>query len=142
MTTTGLGAFDKAVQQGNIWIKEMSEALERPDRHKAYAAMRAALHVLRDCLTVEEATDLGAQLPTLIRGIYYEGWNPAVTPKKIRRKEDFVEAIRSALGRHDDIDPLMALKALFSVLEQHVSAGELDEVVTNLTRDVRSLIGR
>lgn len=142
MTTTGMDTFDKAVQQGNIWIKEMSEALERPDRHKAYAAMRSALHVLRDCLTIEEATDLGAQLPMLIRGIYYEGWNPSENPKKIRKKEDFIKAIRSALGRHDDIDPLVALRALFTVLERHVSSGELDQVVTNLTRDVRSLIER
>jgi uncharacterized protein (DUF2267 family) len=30
------------------------------------------LHALRDRLTVEEASDLAAQLPMLIRGLYYE----------------------------------------------------------------------
>lgn len=140
MTSSGLDIFDKAVQQGNIWLKEMSEVLERPDRHKAYAALRSTLHVLRDCLTIEEATDLGAQLPTLIRGIYYEGWNPSETPSKIRKKENFVDAVRTELKGHEDIDPQVALRALFTILQRHVSRGEMDQVVTNLTRDVRSLI--
>ena len=37
--------------------------------NKAYLALRTVLHALR----VEEAVDLGAQLPMLIRGLYYEG---------------------------------------------------------------------
>jgi hypothetical protein len=35
------------------------------------------LHVLRDRLTIQEAVQPGAQLPMLIRGLYWEGWDPA-----------------------------------------------------------------
>ena len=38
------------------------------------------LHTLRDRLTVDVAAKLAAQLPTLIRGIYYEDWDPSRTP--------------------------------------------------------------
>jgi uncharacterized protein (DUF2267 family) len=140
MTVTGFDKFDKAVNQANIWIKEVGEELQRSDRHKAYAALKAALHVLRDCLPVKEAADLGAQLPMLIRGVYYEGWSPSKAPAKLRKREQFLQAVREQLTRHDDIDPAAAVTATFAILIRHVSEGELADVTTNLTQDVRSLL--
>jgi uncharacterized protein DUF2267 len=48
---------------------------------------------LRDWLQLNEAADLAAQLPTLLRGAYYEQWRPAVTPVKHRTKADFVAQV-------------------------------------------------
>jgi uncharacterized protein (DUF2267 family) len=45
------------------------------------------LHALRDRLTVNEAAQFGAQLPMLVRGIYYEGWDPTRLPVKMNREE-------------------------------------------------------
>src|SRR6266851_4782007 len=72
MSTTGLEVFDTTVQKTNIWLKDIMQALGWEDRHKAYVALRITLHALRDRLTPEEASQLGAQLPMLIRGLYYE----------------------------------------------------------------------
>jgi uncharacterized protein (DUF2267 family) len=73
---TGLDIFDSTIQKTNLWLKDMLEELGWEDRHKAYQGLRFPLHALRDCLTVEEAVQLAAQLPLLIRGVYYEGWKP------------------------------------------------------------------
>src|SRR5690606_20300263 len=96
VTTTGLDVFDRTVHATNVWLKEVMEELQWDNRHRAYEALRGTLHTLRDQLTVEEATDLGAQLPMLIRGLYYEGWNPSKTPTKERRKEEFLHHVREA----------------------------------------------
>jgi uncharacterized protein (DUF2267 family) len=74
MSTTGLEIFDTTVQKTHIWLNEIMDELGWEDNwHRAYLALRTVLHELRDHLTTEEATDLGAQLPMLVRGFYYEG---------------------------------------------------------------------
>ena len=87
MSTTGLEVFDATLHKTNSWLKELMGMLGSEDRHRAYLALRATLHALRDRLTVEEVAQLGAQLPMLIRGFYYEGWDPTGKPLRIRDKE-------------------------------------------------------
>ncbi len=41
-------------------------------------------------LTIDEVAQLGAQLPMLVRGIYYEGWDPSNKPLRGRHKRDFM----------------------------------------------------
>jgi uncharacterized protein (DUF2267 family) len=77
MSTTDLEVFDTTVHKTNSWLHELMEELGWSDRHKAYLALRATLHALRDRLTVQGVAQLGAQLPMLIRGFYYEGWVPS-----------------------------------------------------------------
>jgi uncharacterized protein (DUF2267 family) len=70
MSATGLEVFDKTVHTTNAWLKEIMEATGL-DRRRAYRALAAVLHALRDRLTVDEVAQLGAQLPILVRGLYY-----------------------------------------------------------------------
>jgi uncharacterized protein (DUF2267 family) len=97
------------------------------------------LHALRDHLPVNEAADLGAQLPTLVRGIYYDQWQPAKTLLKERRLESFLERIDGDF-RPDPIDDTpKAISAVFAVLSEKVSAGEIADVRNALPRELRAL---
>jgi len=130
--------FATTIQETQIWLKEiMQDGGAMTDEHKAYAGLRAVLHHLRDRLTVDEAADLGAQLPMLVRGIYYEGWDPSGTPTKDRKREDFVAAVRENLSGHPEIEPEHAIRQVFAVLSRHVTAGEIRDVISDLPQSVR-----
>lgn len=139
MTTTGLKTFDHAVESANIWLNEMMRRLGWDDRHRAYHGMRAVLHALRDRLTVDEAAHLGAQLPMLIRGFYYDGWHPAHKPVKERSKEEFLAHIRKAFEFDPDADPEEVTRAVFAVLANHVTSGEIEDIKHMLPAEVRDL---
>jgi len=61
------------------------------DKRYAYRALRAVMHAIRDRLTVDETAQLAAQLPELIRGIYYEGWDPSRTPASYHDSKSFLD---------------------------------------------------
>ena len=75
MSFTGLPIFDETVQLSNLWLNDLMDELSWKDKKRAYRILRATLHALRDRLTPHEAVHLGAQLPMLIRGLYYENWH-------------------------------------------------------------------
>src|SRR5271165_4064541 len=105
MSVTAIAPIESSIHTTNIWLRELMEELGWNDRHQAYRALAAVLHALRDRLTVVEAADLGAQLPMLIRGLYYEGWTPTGKPVKERKREDFLAHIATALRGHAEIFP-------------------------------------
>jgi uncharacterized protein (DUF2267 family) len=137
MSVTGLTVFDETVQKTNTWLKEIAEDLDA-DRHVAYQALRAVLHCLRDRLTVDEAAHLGDQLPMLVRGIYYEAWRAAGKPLKVRSREEFLARLATPLAR-SPIEPEDAARAVFQVLERHVTPGEIEDVIQELPQDIRTL---
>jgi uncharacterized protein (DUF2267 family) len=139
MSETGLEAFDSTLQKTNVWLREIMDELGIEDRHLAYAALRSTLHALRDRLIVNEVAHLGAQLPMLIRGIYYEGWHPGGKRQKADRR-DFLDSIRHHFRSSVwELDPTELVEAVFRVLERHVTAGELEDVKQSLPADLREL---
>jgi uncharacterized protein (DUF2267 family) len=106
---------------------------------KACLALRTALHALRDRLTVQEAVHLGAQLPILIRGVYYEGWKLAGKPVKERHKSEFLDHIAKAFRDDDTVDPEKVMRAVLKVLACHISTGESDNVKHILPKSLQEL---
>lgn len=137
---TGLSTFDSTVQKSIKLINQVQEEAHIDDTHKAFQVMRATLQTLRDRLTVEEAAHLGAQLPNLIAGYYYEGWKPGSTPKKYRNRDEFFDQINNYM---QNVDPSMdiehSVRGIFTVLTQNVSAGQIDDIIHSLPEEVREL---
>ena len=103
MSVATIAPVESTIHTTNVWLKELMEELGWDDRYHAYRALAVVLHALRDRLPVAEAADLGAQLPTLIRGFYYEGWTPAGKPVKARKREDFLAQITEAFPGNPDV---------------------------------------
>jgi uncharacterized protein (DUF2267 family) len=100
-----IAAFQSTLQTTNEWLNELTAEIGRDDSQQAYRVLRAVLVALRDRLTVEEATDFGAQLPMLIRGFYYEGWNPSKTPTNERDQASFLNRVSENLTPIDGDPP-------------------------------------
>lgn len=138
MSATGLEVFDDTIQKTHIFLKEIMEETG-PDRRRAYDILRAVLHTLRDRLTVDQAAHLGAQLPMLVRGLYYEGWRPARTPEKLRSSDAFLQKVGEQLQFVPPINVEQAARSVFRVLTDHVSPGEVRQVRDNLPAHIRKL---
>jgi uncharacterized protein (DUF2267 family) len=138
MSQTGLAAFDTTVHVTNGWLKEVMEEMGWDDRHKAYHALREVLHALRDRLPISAVAALGAQLPLLVRGIYYDGWHPADKPVKYHR-DQFLAHLAEALRDHCPTDARVIARTVFQVLARHVSAGEIESIRQCLPEDLRTL---
>jgi uncharacterized protein (DUF2267 family) len=139
MSMTGLEIFDATVHKTNSWLKEVMQEIHRDDRRKAYLALRATLHALRDRLTVEEVAQLGAQLPMLVRGFYYEGWDPTRKPVKLRDREEFLSLLEEKFRADDTLNPELIARAVFKVLANRITAGEIEDVKHMLPAEIRAL---
>jgi uncharacterized protein (DUF2267 family) len=131
--------IEHSVEKTHIWLKEIAEELGG-DRRDAYRALRAVLHTLRDRLTVDVAAKLAAQLPTLIRGIYYEDWDPSRTPLPLHDVEAFLDHVVAEGHMGGETEASVAVTAVARVLRAHVSAGEINDVIAVLPDKFRVLI--
>ncbi len=139
MSATGLAAFDETVQLSNLWLNELMEAVEWDDKQRAYRLLRATLHALRDRLSAHEAVQLGAQLPMLIRGLYYDGWHMRdVTPSE-RTKRAFLDRIEAAFAQDPNSDTEGLVREVFRLLARRISKGEIEDVQRMLPPEVRAL---
>ena len=127
MSTTGLDVFDTTLQETNHWLKLMMGELGTDNRRAAFGALRAALHAVRDRIGVDNAAHLGAQLPMLLRGAYYEGWHPAATPTRERRLADFIDHVGAGM-RDSPINPGESARACFAVMSRCLDGGEMTKL--------------
>lgn len=125
-------------QETNRWLEALEDQLGC-DRHQAYAAMRAVMHVLRDRLEPASAMRLAAQLPMLLKGVYVEGWRPDETPVRLRTTGAFVKAVRAALPQNFTPDAEVATRAALAVLWSQMDGGAIEKVRREVPEDLRTL---
>lgn len=138
MSTTGITALDHAPQVFAEWLNELCDDLEFT-KPRGYLLLHETLHAIRDFLTVDEAADLAAQLPVLVRGVYFEGWNPSKTPVRPRNKSDLIERVASRFQKEPLDDSDRAVAAVIDLLRRHVSWGEFKQAKHAMRKPVQEL---
>jgi uncharacterized protein (DUF2267 family) len=129
--------FEKTMHETHDWVKDVEYELGWEDmKHQSFQALRGTLVALRDRLTPEQAAHLGAQLPALLRGFYYEGWNPAHKPEKIGEGEFFRRAVANL---NIDNPARDVVRAVFKMLYHRASQGEIEDVKSILPQELVAL---
>ena len=130
--------LDAAVHATEDWVDELMRRLGWRDREHVYRALLVTLHALRDVLARDEAVFLGAQLPALLRGLYYEGWHPGAR-QATKSRSAFLERIHDGLHRDPGVDAEQVARCLFSMLAARLPAAELEDAKAATPRELHNL---
>ena len=142
MSASRLPIFDETVQLTNLWLNELMEAVDWDDKQRAYRLLRATLHALRDRLSAQAAVHLGAQLPMLVRGFYYDGWHMRDTILKERTKGEFLSHIEAAFEQDSNVDTEELVREVFKLLARRISSGEIADVKAMLPPGNKGALAR
>ena len=129
--------FAHTLIKSRRWVDELADELGLADPDRAMRALRAGLHGVRDFLPDGSVVALGAQLPMLIRGLYYDGWRPGKHHRG-RDRDAIYAVVRSQLG-NETITATRILAAVIHLLARHVSRGEMEHIVFVLPRQIADL---
>jgi uncharacterized protein (DUF2267 family) len=131
--------YNHALHTANIWLSDLSSAFGTRDRRFAQRTLRAWLHTLRDRLTVDATVKFGQQLPELLRGIYYDGWEPNKAPIKYDVDQYLQHFGAEAFISLDQVASTAA--TVTEVVANHMSPGQVAETVAELPRNLRATLG-
>ena len=137
-----VAAISTTVEKTNRILSEIEREMgwrDRPDQ--ALSALRVVLHTLRDRLPLNEGANLGAQLPELVRGIYYEGWVPSRVPVKMN-KEEFIDEVRRHFiyARETEVDVERMIKVVLETMSLHLDHGEVQKVKAALPKSLAAMM--
>ena len=138
MSANGLEVFDRTLETTHIWLNEICNDLG-PDKQVAWKVLSTVLHKLRDRLTLNLAAHLGAQLPLMVRGVYYDQFEPGKMPSDCRSRDEFVAEVAEWLSDTRPVDPEEAIRSVFRVLSRHISEGQCNKVRDALPKSIRQM---
>ena len=110
-----------------------------PRRPRPQPAHRAVLHALRDRLPLDLAAHLGAQLPLIVRGIYYDAWHPLPETSRERYREDFLAHVAVGLHGIRPLDSEQVTQAVLGTVGRHVADGQVEKIRQALPGEIRAL---
>jgi uncharacterized protein (DUF2267 family) len=142
MSHSNVTQMSHACHQAQEWLKELASHPPFEVEEQAYSYLRAVLHTLRDRLTLEEAVHLAAHLPTLIRGVYFEGWKPSKNPDKIKSANEFYRRVEESFGglaSGSSVDTVAGTNAVIAFLEAMIDPGEMRHVKAQLPQGLQDL---
>jgi uncharacterized protein (DUF2267 family) len=131
--------FKTAVQEIEGWIDDLMTRLGWHDRERTYRVLIAGLHAMRDSLPWGEAVHLGAYLPPLLRGLYYEGWHPGEGARPLGTRSAFFERIHDSVHHDPAVDPEFAARGLLALLAQRLPAAELEDAKALTPKELQGL---
>lgn len=123
--------LEKSFHKTIDWLYDIEEACgwDEGDQKKALGVLRAVLHQLRDLFPIESAAHFSAQLPLFIRGLFFESWVPGKEPSRIRKKEDFLEAVYQSIQVYNEPDIEKVVKNVLYVIFQKIDPLEKEKII-------------
>ncbi|WP_446214170.1 DUF2267 domain-containing protein [Micromonospora sp. IBSANI012] len=134
-------AFESSLEKTNIILKDIEQAYGWPkeQRNQSYCALRTVLHLLRDRMPVQESVEFSAQLPVLVRGIYFDGWKPMDVPIKLNR-DDFLLEVRRHFPYDVEGGTERVVQVVLDALSRHVTQGQWDDVKDTMPSDLQRMM--
>lgn len=140
MSESAPEVIDTTMHKTHVWLNQIKGEMNCNDNHHGYLAMRVVLHALRDRLFVTEAAaDPGAQLPRLVRGIFYKGGCPRRKPDKVIDCEEFLSRVENVFALEPDVDSQCVICAVPRALQTHVTNSETEGIKNLLPERIRQL---
>lgn len=124
--------FAHTVAETEDWLHDVRRAAGFEHERQAYAALRAVLHTLRDQLPVADTARLGAQLPTLLRGLYFDAWHPGGDTGRA----SFLDRVRDHLNGQPDVAAEAATRAVLTVVVDRLGQRAVAELGLPQAKDV------
>lgn len=138
MSASGVAAFDKTLQVTNTWLDDIMKH-QGPDRQVAWHILGAVLHTVRDRLPPDLSAHLAAQLPLLVRGAYYEQYQPSKQPTRLHSLDEFLDQVKQELAFTRPVDAKDAVQTVFAVLSHYLDPGQVAKVREGLPEEIRVL---
>jgi uncharacterized protein (DUF2267 family) len=136
MSEQGLETIESTTQKTYEWIARIAERLHI-EKRDAYKSLGAVLQTLRNRLPRDLAVHFGAQLPMLVRGLYYQGWEPSKVPVKMSCQE-FLDTVQEKIVAGRVIDPAETVESVVSVVASYISAGKMAKLMHSFPHDMQS----
>jgi uncharacterized protein (DUF2267 family) len=131
--------FERTNHEAHEWVNDLSGRIGWRNEREVLRLLRTVLCQIRDHLPVDEMAQFAAQLPLILRGMFYEGWQPKNTPVHERHASDFVAAVEEMVGDVTDYRAATDIKAVFNVINARISRGEVEDVRACLPKELRDL---
>lgn len=140
--STQVTVFLRTANKSQEWIKEMHHDLKWMTGDSLYHLLRAVLHSLRDQLNTNCAAHFAAQLPLLLRGAFYEGWDPQVNMRNSTTKSDFLETVKNKMSpiTAPNFDLEQGVSIALNVIKKHISSGEMNDIIGLLNPSLKVFI--
>ena len=138
--------FNRFAAEANTFMKEYTRELNLGgDTEKAGRILSSILHGLREVISTEESLQLIAQFPMFLKAVYVNGWTSRKRAK-VKNMVDFIDLVREFDGvtsindfRSNEVAESY-IDATFILLRRYISLGELEDIRTELPKDLKSMV--
>ncbi len=136
----GVKLINRNIHTMYEWLYDISDFLKINDLDKCAAILQAVLHKLRDHIPLNNAVHLSEQLPIMIRGLFFEAWDPNKTPIKDRNREEFLLSVKEELGSsYTDLNAELMVIAVFNTLAKKTSPGTINKILAVAPKGIKSV---
>lgn len=134
---TSMRSMDRTIQTAMEWMHGIKDELKWDDDDRIYNATKAVLQAVRDRMPVEKAVQFSAQLPVIMKGMYFDQYDPTGKPLTIRSREEFFELVRSNFVGNLDAED--AVKGVMRGLHRKMPDEAFNDIRNAFPENLRDL---